>query len=74
MRSLNLDSEMIIKGLLCSHSLRRTVLSIFCSNIFNVERSQEGEQSRQSALLGRAVNQVQQKRTVLWTENKKSDF
>lgn len=70
MRSLDLDSELIMKSLLCSHSLHRTVLSIFCNNFFNVERNQEGEQSRQSALLGRAVNEVQQKRAVLWMENK----
>ena len=72
-RSLNLDSEMIIKSLLCSHSLHRTVLSIFCNSIFNVERNQ-CEQSRQSALLGRAVNEIQQKKTVLWMESKQSDF
>lgn len=70
MRSLDLDSELIMKSLLRSYSLHRTVLSIFCNNFFNVERNQEGEQSRQSALLGRAVNEVQQKRAVLWMENK----
>lgn len=69
MRLLNLDSEMILKSWLCSYSLYRTVLSIF-SKIVNVERNQEGEQGRQSALLGRAVNEAQQKKGNLWMENK----
>lgn len=69
MRLLNLDSEMILKSWLCSYSLYRTVLSIF-SKIVNVERNQEGEQGRQSALLGRAVNEAQQKKESLWMENK----
>lgn len=69
MRLLNLDSEMILKSWLCSYSLYRTVLSIF-SKIVNVERNQEGEQGRQSALLGRAVNEAQQKKGSLWMENK----
>lgn len=61
MRSLNLDSEMIIERLLCSHGLCRMVLGIFYNNIFDVE-SNHGEQSRTSALLGRAVNEIQQKK------------
>lgn len=70
MRSLNLDSEMIIERLLCSRGLCRMVLGIFYNNIFDVE-SNQGEQSRTSALLGRAVNEIQQKKmTVLWTESK----
>lgn len=64
MRSLNRDDH-----ILCSHSLCITVLSIFCNNTFNLERNQEGEKSRQPALLGRTVNEVQQKRTVLRMEN-----
>lgn len=49
MRSLNLDSEMIIKSLLCSHDLCRMVPGIFGNNIFEVE-SNQGEQSRTPAL------------------------